>query len=188
MELLEQEKEHFDSKDLSKEERVNLFLGSMPEMQFLFNPYPVMAGIGDRMIGLGPNTVVFGVVVMETPEELIVCHPTTLVRDDSGDVTGKLMVGTPLMKMYKSSVMSVSEPDRQHRSYYYSFLLSLGKSLYPPLFNEQRLDSMRSFVGKYESHSKLRREPVKVELTKMEALENGEPHFEVIPYESNVKH
>lgn len=175
-------------KTMSREDRIGLFLESIPELQVLFNPYPVMAGMGDRMIGLSNGKTIFAIVVMETPEELIVCHPVSLFREQDESITAKLMVSAPFSKLYKSGVTSICEVDPSHKISYYSFILSLGNRLNKAIFNQQRLDLMNAFVRKYESTTKTQRVEVQSDMDKVEAADSGVPHFEVIPYQNDVKH
>lgn len=187
--MTNQEQEPDESiKSMSKEERVDLFLGSIPELQMLFNPYPIMSGIGDRMIGLSNGKMIFAIVVMETPEELIVCYPASLFREPDDSITGKLMVGATFTKIYKSNTTSICEVEAVHKLSYYSFLLSFKDRLNKSIFSKQRLDLMESFVRKYGSTTKTQRVLVKPDIDKLEAADSGVPHFEVIPYQSDVKH
>lgn len=112
-------------------------------------PMRVVGGIGERMIHLTSGVVLFALVLVETPDSFIVSYPSVLTNTD-GRVTGRLMMETTQSRLFKSCIVTISEPSELHKFYYLRFLLEDLEEI-PSVLTGKRLESVYDFLSLHKN-------------------------------------
>lgn len=131
-----------------------LFLEYSDEFDYLTEESPCAAeGIGDRMFiiqdGCKGSRHVFAVVLAEIKDSFMVVFPMTLNSSDGVHVTGKLISAAPVMRLFKSSIIGVSDIDHAHRPLYFQSLIKLVKLL-PTVFPPDKVELILKVVNDEE--------------------------------------
>lgn len=126
------------------------FLGYAHMVEDLLDPYPLSkeGEVGDRMISFTSGKIAFAIVLTETRDSFLLAHPVTLLHSDDGGIHGRVMCPKPVTRVFKSSVLYVSQPLDLHRFVYLKFLMEDLKEL-PPLLEGKRLESAVKYLQWY---------------------------------------
>lgn len=138
-----------EAKEISEE--TSSFLGSSGLLALLAAHPAKNNEVGDRLFALSNGKIVFALVIAETYDSFLVFNPLFLIRNkETGEVGGKRLLSGENARLMKSSIVAMSQPDTEHRYYYYKLLQELdleSSGLLSPI----QLQAIREVVYDYES-------------------------------------
>ena len=181
------ENESKEPEVIEEEPYKSSFLGYADMAGALLDPHPLSkeGEVGDRMFSFVSGKVAFAILLAETKDSIIIAHPITLFHNNGGNVEGRVMCPKPVTRIFKSSLMYISQPLDLHRFIYLKFLMEELKEL-PALLEGARLESAIQYLTWY------RKEHPEVDYIKSDRDEDED---EPIPlkafsslYKNRVKH
>lgn len=104
----------------------------------------------DQCFFLGTGRVVFGMVIKEDKDSFHVGVASLLVKEDEkGDIHGKLITSSPIVRIFKNGLSIVSNLEPDHKYYYYKYALKMA-SMLPSYFTKARKEKMQEYISKWE--------------------------------------
>jgi hypothetical protein len=167
------------------------FLECLADAEDLIDKCPMrtMGCIGERMFHLSNGSVIFGLLLAETPDSFVLSYPTVLYNTD-GKISGRLVMETIQTRMFKSSIVTMSKPSDIHRFYYFKFLME-GTVEVPSMLNGKRLERVISFMSAFKdkvpSEKKADDELVIEEGDDLE-VNDDVPSIRIAPYRKKTRH
>jgi hypothetical protein len=150
-------------------------------------PMRIPGNLGERMIHLTSGTVLFALVLAEVNDSFIVSYPSVLTNDN-GRVTGRLMMDVTQARLFKSCIVTTSEPSELHKYYYLRFLLEDLDEI-PAIFTGKRLESVLEFLSTHKDKNTQNQSNDLEEDSKEDSKEYGEiPLSRVTPYRKKTRH
>jgi hypothetical protein len=174
------------------------FLEYLAAAEDLVNKCPMRTpgDLGIRMMHLTNSTVIFGMILVETPDSFIVAFPSTLVRGNNGRVNGRLIMETTQTRFLKSSIITISKPSDIHMYYYLRFLIEDSSEI-PAMLSGKRLAKAYSFMSSFRDKtlSESQSKPGETSADEPEELEHDEdrdfddvPSRIFAPYRKKTRH
>jgi hypothetical protein len=110
--------------------------------------FPSEEGVPVRCLSLVGGRIVFGILLSELSDSIMMGLTSTLVSDGS-EVSGKLISTEPVMRLFKANIGFLVEPEKDHLFYYYKHISSHLDKM-PEFFTSLRLNTIRDLLSTHE--------------------------------------
>jgi len=115
-----------------------------------------------RCIYLADGRIFFGILFFETLDSFLVGASARLVMDDSKEITAEPLSPTPIIRIFKNSIVSMSQALPKYKYHYYKYLHEFGRVLLPDYIKDDNYkkisifveDNTSKFSGKYSEDEK----------------------------------
>ena len=99
------------------------------------------------------GVVALGIVLVETGDSFLVSLPVKLIMGQSGSMKAEPISSEIISRIFKTSVIRLTEVLPSGRVAYYEYLLENGSKYLPDYLTKKMMDSMSDFVLEYQEQA-----------------------------------